>query len=440
MGEQRVVVTILSFEKLPQGEKPNLEGSEIKRLLDGTDPGSIDRAGLAYHDLARKVKHASQILATHAPRIIEIWKGPDASLARTALQMLHASGNELASKLGLMGNGLQSYVSHLNTAKTEANQEVTLPSASAGGPDGLTPSLREQAKKNLATEQAQEALHKLNQQIVSIFDFEIPHDVSYELPTVNLAGGPPDTRDTRYPTGTTTDGPTFRPVSDTGGGSYGGGGTGGSGSTNPGSGGTGGAPNPGGSDPGGSDPNNPTDPTNPDPNQPGSPNDPSSPGDPSNPGIPTTPNPGQNPGAGNGDGTVPPVIGDQNRTTTDGTNTADPRQTDMASYRPPTSTFTPTTMPPATTINPPGYTVPTLGGGSPGIPSVIGSPGIGGQSPLGGPGGRGVGGASGGMPFMPLMGGGAGVGESGDLERNTYVPEDASCWTTSHDTTDPVIG
>jgi hypothetical protein len=40
---------------------------------------------------------------------------------------------------------------------------------------------------------------------------------------------------------------------------------------------------------------------------------------------------------------------------------------------------------------------------------------------------------------MPFMGGGAGGGEYSDLERNTYVPEDASCWTVGHDTTDPVI-
>ncbi|TMR06653.1 hypothetical protein ETD86_52520 [Nonomuraea turkmeniaca] len=79
-------------------------------------------------------------------------------------------------------------------------------------------------------------------------------------------------------------------------------------------------------------------------------------------------------------------------------------------------------------------------GGSPGIPSVIGSPGVGGgQSALLASGGRIAGGTPGGMPFMPFMGGAGGDGQ-GDLERNTYMPEDASAWTVGNETTEPVIG
>ncbi|TMR96080.1 WXG100 family type VII secretion target [Nonomuraea basaltis] len=452
MAERQVVV-ILSFDRSPKGEWPKLEASEIKRLLQSTDSATIQGNGQSYKDVASKIQQAIKALEDHAPKIADVWKGPDASKARHALEMLHASGNELSSKLSMMGGALQTYAGQLNDTKTKANEAVSVPGATQ-----MTQSEEDIVREGLEKVQAQRALYDLNQQIVNILTVEVPHDVSYELPTVSIPSAPPETRDTNYPTGTSTDGPTFTPLSDNGGGSgyYGGGGSGGPGSGAPTPGGSVGGSTPGGSDPGGSNPggsnpggSNPGGSTpggsNPDGSSPGSPadpdpNNPANPGDPGSPTTPpTTPDPGQtqNPGPGNGDGTVPPVIGDQNRTTTDGTNITDPRQTDMASYQPPTATI----APPATTISPPpSVTVPTpMGGGSPGVPSVIGSPGFGGQSPLTAS-GRGTTGAPGGMPFMPFMGGAGAGSEVGDLERNTYVPEDASCWATNHETTDPVIG
>ncbi|HEX4814463.1 MAG TPA: WXG100 family type VII secretion target [Nonomuraea sp.] len=409
------VVTIVSAAAAPQGGWPQKEADEIKRLLQNTDSFAIQGAGQTYMDAASKIEQAVNALEDHAAKIAGIWKGPDAAKAQHALRMLHASGNELRSKLSMMGGALQAYAGHLNDAKTKANEAVAVTGAGQ-----MTKSEVEATRESLEKVRAQRALYDLNQQIVSIYTIDVPRDVSYELPTVNLTGGPPETRDPNYPTGPTTSGPTFGgPLSDGGGYDGGPGGPGSSG-TPDGSGGS-------GSDGTGSVGSDPGSPGTPDPD------------------APTPPVPGQPQNPGPGDGTVPPVIGDQDRTSTDGANPADPRQTDMASFQPTTATLTPSTVlpttPPVTTINPSGYTFPTPVGGTPGIPAVIGSPGVGGGQPsMLGPGvGRGVG-APGGTPFMPFMGGGAGAGEYGDLERNTYVPEDSSSWTTSHETTDPVIG
>lgn len=436
----------------PKGEYVYKSMAEIKQWILSTDPMTVDGAGMTYNNASSKIEQAVGALATHQAKIMQIWKGPDAELAREALDMLQATGDQLVTRMREMGGALGTYATHLQEAHTKINEKVEVP---GGFSSSDTNAEKEVVQKAYEDTHAREVLEDLNKWISTVYYNQVPASVEYNLPTVNLSGGPGGTQDPGYPTGSGTTGPTFRsPAGDSSGGSSGTG-PGGGGSTPGGGGSDPGGSNPGGSNPGGSDPggSNPNNPANPDPNNPnnpgnpGDPNDPSNPGDPSNPTTPTTPAPGQNPGAGNGDGTVPPVIGDQSRTTTDGTNTADPRQTDMAGYRPPTGTITPTTMPtatmpPATTISPPpSFTVPSPLGSSPGVPSVIGSPGlVGGQSPMSGPGaGRGVGGASG-MPFMPFMGGGAGAGESGDLERNTYVPEDSSAWTTSHETTDPVIG
>ncbi|TDD12499.1 hypothetical protein E1292_01220 [Nonomuraea deserti] len=435
MGEQREVVTILSFDRTPQGAWVDKDKSEIKALLQNTDSFTIESTGQTYQNAASKIEQAINALEAHAGKIADVWKGPDAAKARTALELLHASGNELSSKLSMMGTALQTYAGHLTDTKTQVDEDVSVPSA------GLTRSEEETVRKSLENTKAQRALYELNQKIVSIYDIDLPHSVSYELPTVSIPSGPAETQDPNYPTGPGTEGPAFTtPVND-GGGSY----NGGSGAPSASSGGTGGGGSPsggspsGGSDPRGSDPGGsnpggsaPGDPTSPAPDTPADPG--------TDPPAAQDPSQTQNPGSENG-ATAPPVIGADDTTTTGGTNPTDPRQTDMAGYQPPTATIAPPTVTtPSTTLNPQiGYGLPTTGG-TPGIPSVIGSPAIGGgQSPLVTPLGRGSSpGMAGGMPFMPFMGGGAG-GEYSDLERNTYVPEDKSCWTVGHDTTDPVI-
>lgn len=424
----------------PSGEYPTQDKSQIKQWLDGADPFLLDSEGQTYLNASSKVQQAYTALETHAPKIAAIWKGPDANKAKEALELLHATGKELSDALQKMGSQLSTYAQHLTLAQAKVNEEQKVP---AGTEDADT------VKKIMEDIHARRTMHELNEKIVEVYN-AAPKYLNYNLPTVSIPGGPPTTTNPNYPSGSpyTTSGSGY---DGSGGGNYGG--SGGSGGSGSGGSGSGGGSNPGGSDPGGTNPGgtnpggtNPggsdpggSDPGNSDPGGPGGPGQ-GTPADPGQTQPPTTTNPG--------DGTVPAVIGDRDTTTTTGGPTStDPRQTDMASYRPPvvpTTPTLPTTMtPPPTTLTPtPGYGMPTPVGGTPGIPSVIGSPGVGGAHPaLAGPGSVRAGGLGpGGMPMMPFMGGAGGGGEYSDLERNTYMPEDSSNWTSGHETTDPVIG
>ncbi|MFI7616285.1 WXG100 family type VII secretion target [Nonomuraea terrae] len=445
MGSEREVVVIADFSRTPQGEWPRNTKPEIKGWLDGTDPGYISGTGQTYMNAASKIEQAVNALEEHAGKILNIWTGPDAVQARTALELLHASGSELRGKLSLMGQALQTYSGHLSDARTKVNEEQDVP-AGVG-----TESEAEVVKEALENTHAQRTLYDLNQQIKSIYDLTVPHEVSFELPTVTLPEAPAETRDPRYPNGSGTRSPTFGSSGYDGGGSYGGGsgstgsygigdGSGGSGS-NSGAGGAGGSgsggqnaggPNPGDSDPGGPIGSVPTGPDTGDPATPGPVT-----GDPGTNPVPGQP---QVPGAGD---TVPSVIGGDSTTVTDGVNGTDPTRTDMAGYQPPaaTSLTTPTLTPPSTSLVPPSAIHTPTPVGSPGLPSVIGSPSAGGGTvtSLVSGAGRGIAGSPTGMPFMPFMGGGA-VGDHTDLERSTYLSEDASAWACGHETTDPVIG
>ncbi|MEV0617182.1 hypothetical protein AB0I81_27940 [Nonomuraea sp. NPDC050404] len=419
----------------PQGTQPSEGIDVIKKWLTSADPLMVDGAGMTFTNAGSKVEQAVSALQTHKAKIVEVWKGPDAELAAGALDQLEKTGNELKKVFQDMGSALQTYAISLTAAQT-AVEKI---------PPDLT-NYEHTPYQSTEDTRAQKVLGDLNQKIVAVYA-SIPTSFSYTLPTVAADGGPPTTRSPNYPTGSETNPAAWYGSGSDGGGSNGNG-SGGSGNGSTGNGSSPGNPggsNPGGSNPGGSDPNNPggSDPNNPggsDPNNPGTP-DPETPTTP-----PSTQDPGQpqTPAPGDDDGTVPSVIGDQDRTTTDGTDRTDPNQTDMASYQPPVLT-TPTTAVPPTTFTPtPSFSTPTAPvPGSPGIPSVIGSPGV------GGPGAQnalaaaraGSGMTPGGMPFMPFMGaGGAGAGEYGDMERNTYMPEDSSSWGCGNETTDPVIG
>ncbi|HLU70636.1 MAG TPA: hypothetical protein VKZ82_00525 [Nonomuraea sp.] len=439
---KRETVVIPSYTKAPSGEKPTASYEQINSWLSNTDPGYIRGSGQTYTFASGKVNQAVSALETHAARISQIWKGPDAAKAREALLLLHATGLELADKMQKMGSALTKYADDLTTAKEEAQKTPIWTSGSgnhtaygSGHSWNLIDSPRDKA--------AQEALHKLNTEIVSIYNFEVPQYIMYELPTVSLPGGSGGYGDPGYPTGSGGRGPTFGSLGSDptgGGGTTQGGPTSGGttpgitypGGTNPGGtnpdGTNPGATDPGGTNPGGSDPDGSSDP-NPDGSTPPGAQDPAS---------PEFQDPGQN--TQPDDGTTPPVIGGEDQTTTDGRNPVDPRRTDLA-FTPPPNTVTPTTFTPTTpTVNPPGVLTPI--GSSPGTPSVIGSPGVGGPGQVSMlAGGRGAPGMAGGMPMMPMMGGGAGGGGGhSDLERTTYLSEDPNSWTTAHDTTDPVIG
>lgn len=483
MGSKREVVVIPDYSRTPRGEKPESPASVIRMWLNGTDPDQISGTGQTYLNAASKIEQAVNALEEHAGRILTIWKGPDADRAKAALELLHATGNELSSKFAMMGDALHEYSGRLAEARTRVGK----------GPD-VTSMVGTDVQDRAVLEEidsvnAREVLHKLNKQIKDIYDVWVPQAVSLELPTVSILDAPVETRNPRYPTGSGS--PSFGASGYDGGGSYGsgsygsgsygtGGGasSGGSGSGSQGSGGQGaggqapsnpganpGDTNPGGSTPGGSTPGSTApDGGNPDGGNPGGGNQGSNPdggnsdgsnpgggsgiGDPSTPGPATgDPNPAV-PGQPQAPDTVPPVIGGDGTTATDGGPAAtDPARTDVASYQPPTTMITnpaithpPTTLTPPTTSVLPPATIPT---GPPGPPSVIGSPGVSGGGPvttLVSGAGRGLAGPSAGMPVMPFMGGGTAIGDHADLKRGTYLSEDATAWTTGHETTDPVIG
>lgn len=467
MGSEREVVVIANFSRTPFGDRPCNSKSEIKSWLDATDPGYVSGTGQTYLDAASKIEQAVNALEEHAGKILNVWTGPDAVQAKSALELLHASGNELRGKLALMGEALHEYSGRLVEARTEVNKEQAVPAGL-----GTEAEVRV-AKEGLENEHARSTLKKLNDQIKFVFDVMVPHEVSVELPTVSIPEAPVETRDPRYPTGSGSGGPSFGSSGYDGGGSYGGGsgsygtgggsgssasggGSGGSGSGGSGSGGQGpggqapGGTNPDGATPGGANPDG----TNPDGTNPGGTNPDGGPGagDPAAPG-PATGEPGTNPvpgqpqAPGYGD-TVPPVIGGDGTTVTDGAAGTDPTRTDVASYQPPTTITNPAITHPSTTLTPPSTSVlppstihtPTPAG-SPGLPSVIGSPGGGGGTvtTLVSGAGRGVSGSPSGMPVTPFLGGGAADDHTG-LERTTYLSEDASAWTCGHETTDSVIG
>ncbi|MGW4792822.1 WXG100 family type VII secretion target [Nonomuraea sp. NPDC004297] len=436
-GEQETVVIVTGSS--PTGEWLDKTKDEIKALLQDTDAFIVDGTGQTYQNAASKIEQAIAALEEHAPKIADVWKGPDATVARAALELLHASGTELSGKLSMMGQALQTYASHLTDTEGKVDEAVTVP-----GGTYTTEAERDLVKKSLENTHAQRALYELNQKIVDIYDVELPQSVTFELPTVTPPTTPSDTDPVRYPTDYGADGAGYD-TSGSGTGGYGGGSgsaahasTGGSSSTGSGSGGSDGpgstGSNPGGSNQGGTDPNG-SDPNGSDPTAPGS----DTPADPALD-TPTTPDPAQTPGTG--DDAVPPVIGADGRTTTDGPNSLDPNRADLASFQPTTTaTIGSTFTTPTTTMNPTSGFVPSPTGGTPGMPSVIGSPGVGvGQAGMVPPGARGAGAMHGGAPFMPFMGGGGGAGGHSDLERETYMPEDKSAWSMGHETTEPVIG
>ncbi|MEU8145377.1 hypothetical protein [Nonomuraea sp. NPDC048901] len=460
----RQVVVILSFDKMPEGGTVNASKDEILTMLNNTQPSQIEDAGFAYDKASSAIESAVNALEEHAGKILTVWKGPDASKARHALQMLHASGGELSTKLEMMGSALRQYASYL--PETIAKVEGISANKSSGNdvPSSeimVDEAANAKAAKAAADREAQKAMQELNKKIVDLYNVQVPHDVSYELPAVSIPGGTGTYRDPGYPTGAGIN------AGGTGSGGNGssdgyGGSSGGTGST--GSGGTGSDGSRGGStggsssgDHSGSDSGGkPGSDTGNGQNGNGQPGSDQNGGDQSGNGTGdqsgTTPgdgtgsqDPSQTGDSGKQDQTVPPVLGQDDKTSSDNPKGGlDPNGTEVSSYSPTTPVITPTgigpTGNPVSTIapNPVGVLSPT--GTPPSVPSVLGSP----NGAMGAPGQgltaamRTSGNGMSGMPFMPMSGAGAGQ-DQGDFERMTWLPADKDDWNSAHDVTDPVI-
>ncbi|WP_219467210.1 WXG100 family type VII secretion target [Nonomuraea rhizosphaerae] len=431
----RNVVVILDFSKMPQGETVYASKDEILKMLNDAQLTRIQDAGFAYDKAAGAIELAVNALEEHAPKIATAWTGPDATKARHALQMLHASGGELATKLEMMSSALRQYAGFLPETIAEVNGYKSNMVSSDGDQEAL--------RKADEEIKARDAMKKLNEKIVQLYNIQLPHDVSYELPPVSLPGGTGSYEDPDY-----RDPVNVSYNSGASGGDYSGGynssnGTG-TGSSSSGTGtGTGtGTGDPNGSEGGpGSDtgdgPGSGTD------DQPGGGQPGDGTTDPGGSNGDGTQDQSQNGAQDNKDGTVPPVLGADDKTSTDVPKGADPNATEVSAYTPTTATTTPVISPtgnPVSTIapNPVGVLSPT--GGPPGVPSVLGSPNGAFAAREGGlmAGARGTAIGVGGMPFMP-MGGMGGAGESGDFERTTFLPADKDDWDSAHDVTNPVI-
>ncbi|MGW2158449.1 hypothetical protein [Nonomuraea sp. NPDC001699] len=423
---------VLRGDQVPSGETEVHPKAEIQRLLATSQPDLVKLAGSTYISTAEAVLNAVVGIEDEAGRILTIWKGPDADRARIALELLYATGNELAHKLAEMGRSLEGYADSIPVAIAEVEgikldkndpdvQEVVRVHRALYGLDRQGDD-EANAVALLENMRAQAALRKLNEKIRDLHLGSVPYDITYELPAVTVPGGPLATTSVAY------------------------GGTGGSGSPTTGAGGPDGTGTGEGGTTGAGDPGAPDQipPDGEDDAAPGTP-----PGDqPAGGDQPTGGDtPGQHPGdqtgntgtgtgtgIGTEDGTTPPVIGAQDRTELDdATPEADPVRTESSAYQPTVGERPPLVTTPNTTAAPVAANQP--------VPSVIGSPN-GAYTPGGRLGVMRGGSAAGlsGTPFLPMTGGAGPIGDAGgDLERTTYLSEDRSAWNGNHDVTDPVI-
>lgn len=454
MGERKEAK--IRGETPPAGEVKESK-DKILELLKTSKVQDILLAGIAYKDAADFLREAVEALEAHEGKIITAWKGPDAEKARGALDLMQKTGTDLVKYFKQMGTALGDYaieVSETTCTVGSIKVDHTDPEVFAiksgqrseiGGTTGITASEVEAAAiKQVEDKKAQAEMKKLNEQIQKLFLTDVPDSVSYELPKPNSGGPSGGGQTVTYASNSGTNGPTFGTSTGSHEGKSSGdgatvvgadGGKGKDGADGGKDGSTGGKDDStGGKDgtDGGKDGKDGTDGT--DDKGGGSGKD----GGSGNDTVQGTQPGGKD---GTGDGTTPPVIGADDKTSIDDArnNDTDPNETESSSYQPTTTpTILPSTGNPMTT-----YTPTTVSPGSPGVPSVIGTPG-GGISATAGTGlpfGRGTASGMSGMPMMPMGGAGMPGGDGGgELERTTYLVEDASAWTSGHDVTDPVIG
>ncbi|MGV9597578.1 WXG100 family type VII secretion target [Streptosporangium sandarakinum] len=392
MGSEAKVLLIRSYSAVPEAGAPAAGKSEIEKLLRDTSPAAVNDAGFAYGNAAGTIDIVLGALQRNAAELSRVWGGDAAKEVQKALQMLHATGSELVSKMNQMSTTLRLYGGEYlpqAIAKIEKIPDPKVPTPTPGpsptpgatsrassspSPTATptptttpTPGTTSSGETILTPEDAdraaREVLKELNEKIVELYTSYVPPHVSYELPVVALPGGPGDYRDTRYPDGSPNgsifsgngSGGAYNPsgsswpsgsggsdFSGSGSGSHGSGSGSGSGGSGSGSGGGangsggGSGSGSGGSGSGGSDSGSGSGPGSGDTgtNGPGS----HAPGD-TGTGLPGANDPGANgPGSNgtgrNGDGTVPPVIGG------DEGSRYDPRATETSSFNPQTPTTT----------------------------------------------------------------------------------------------------
>ncbi|UBU14594.1 hypothetical protein [Nonomuraea gerenzanensis] len=446
---------------------------QIQQWLDGTSPMEVHDRGMTYGRVAEAVKAVADALPDIGVALNDAWRSEAAAKTQRALQMLHASGTELADAMTKMSQALTLYGrDYLPTAIEDVRAAASTgqsdaeprpspgpaPTASASAEPTTEPTIGTEPTpgptphaSELDDQAARRAMETLNRQIVDLYDFQIPASVTIDLPTVTPATDPGG-RD--LPSGDQERPYTFGD-SGGGGGSSGGssgwdsvgnsggstGSTGSSGSSgSPGSSGSsGGSDGSSGSGSGSGSGDRPGTETPGSSDGSGSDTPGSSDGSAGSPGDQGS-SPAGSQGDG-GDGTTPSVIDssttDPERTTQTGAETHDPRATETAGTQPaptatttPTTTYTPATTPQTSYLTPTGSAAPAVIGGSgsytqPGVPGAA-------AAARAGAGGMGY-------PFMP-MGGGAPAGEQEQHEQGTNLTGERDDWHSATESTiSPVI-
>ncbi|WP_406312386.1 hypothetical protein OHA77_27750 [Streptosporangium sp. NBC_01639] len=439
MGSESKFLLIRSGAAVPEAGEVVASRSQIQKWLNDTAPAAVNDAGFAYGHAASTVDLACGAIQRVAKELARVWGGDTAIEVQKAMQLLHATGTELSSKMDMMSTALRLYG---ETYLPEARAKV------AGLPPGLD--LIELAGTGMESEDtktARKAMRELNEKIVEIYSIQVPPYVSYELPTVSLPGGTSEHKNVDYgggpayqggapgsgPQGTGGSGSSPWPEGSGSDGSGGaassrGSGTGGTGSDGSGANGPGsvgsGANGPGAGDPVGSDGSGQdgSDANDPGANGPGS-TDPGADGSGAE-GAGADGSGGQGSGGSgsdggtgkDGDGTVSPVIGGDER--------HDPRSTETVGYTP----QTPNLVSPLNTVGPT-TNLPHITTGVPNVSPVLGGPGAGTSFPGAGFGAGGVtspvlsrGVMSNGAPMMPFMSGMGGAPADGEQQNDMSRP------------------
>ncbi|MFI6596328.1 WXG100 family type VII secretion target [Nonomuraea sp. NPDC050536] len=444
MGSKREELVIWA-SAIPQGAEVNKSKAEIEKLLGDTEPLMIDDAGFAYMHASSAVQAITKALEEQHAKLAEVWEGPTAAEVQTALRLLHATGNELSTKMDQMSTALRLYAQEVPIAlqkvqdiKTDLKEkDGTYSSVSMAIADSYLPL---GPKQDSADIQARKVMYELNQKISNIYAVNVPYSVTYEVPIVSSPSGDPNQTPVVYPESSQDDGwhpGKYTPVEK-------------SHVTDPGhrttAPGTNGHDTTGGHDqsdkPGGTDHTG----TGQDDGSTGSDHHTGDNGGTDHSGG--TDQNGTNPDGTNPDGShsdnaagqpqgVTSTTSHDRQTTVPSVIDHNARQSQVATFTPHTvaTPYTPTTYTPTYTATP--NTLITPNSATPSVPSVLGEPAPFAGNGLTAAGARGLANGNGMSPWLP-MGGGGGEGES--FEHTPDLKGDPNDWTASHTVTEPRIG
>ena len=195
MGNDQAIHHIkFDGESAPQvGSRDHYSGysaTEIRTMLESTNPRAIEDAGHAYNSAKTMLDGTEGLIRVVAGELSGVWSGDASIEAQKALQLVHKTVQELATRCGQLGPPLTYYgkeilPSYINNAAKSGWFEFD---------DGLD--LMPGDNFNLGTfggiivtdksenDLAREDLMELNKELISLYD-NIPATVEKDLPRLN---------------------------------------------------------------------------------------------------------------------------------------------------------------------------------------------------------------------------------------------------------------